>query len=572
MLFAQTRDGQDMDEIRTVLLDTIDALTERPPTEQEVQRAINALTRQFEQTLNDSGRIGIQLSEWAAAGDWRLMFLQRDRVAEVTVDDVVRVADHYLRRDNRTIGVFIPDRQPQRAEIPETPDVAALLADYQGREARSAGEAFEPSAANIEARAQRHVLSNGTRVVLLPKATRGERVFGQLTLRSGSEDTLMNLGAAPNMATSMLSRGSESLTRQQINDRIDELQSSLNIGGGWVVRAGMETQRTQLPELLDLAATLLRQPTFPERELAELKRQTINGIEQSQDDPGSVARQSLRQHLDPYPPGHPLHVADWQTQIAQIEAIERDDLVAFHASHYGFGPDATISLVGDFDAQSVLEQLEGLFGQWTTATDFERLTSQHVASSDDRLTAQMDDKANATLFAIQTIAMRADHPDHPALVLAGHMLGGGFLSSRLANRLRDQDGLSYAVGGGFSADDLDETGQFQFFAAFAPEAKDQLIDALFEELGRALNDGFGAEEVTTAQRGFLQQLEVRRSNDFSLAALLNQNLYLERDAFHQAAFEEAIAGLDAETINAALRRHMDLQQLMLSMAGDFESD
>ena len=572
MLFAQSRDGQDMDEIRAVVLDTVDALAERPPTEEEVQRAINALSRQFEQTLNDSGRIGIQLSEWTAAGDWRLMFLHRDRIEAVTVDDVVRVAEHYLRRDNRTIGHFIPDSQPQRADIPEAPDLAELLANYQGREARGTGEAFHPSAENIEARLQRHTLSNGTRVALLPKSTRGERVFGQVTMRTGSEETLMDLGVAPSMTSSMLGRGAGALSRQEIRDRIDALQSSLNVGGGWMVRASMETQRTQLPELLNLLETLLREPTFPERELAELKRQSINGLEQAQDDPGSMANHTLNRHLDPYPPGHPEHVLSWAEEIAAIEALERQALVDFHATHYGFGPNATISLVGDFEPQEVLAQLEALFGEWTTASPFERLAAQHVPTGNDQLITAMEDKANAVLLATHSVAMRTDHPDYPALVLAGHMLGGGFLSSRLANRLRDQDGLSYSVGGGFNASDLDESGGFRFFAAFAPDAKDQLVEGLFEELERALAEGFAVEEVTAAQRGFLQQLEVRRSNDFSLAGLLNQNLYLDRDAFHQAAFEAAIAELDADTINAALRRHMDLQQLTLSLAGEFAAD
>ena len=62
-------------------------------------------------------------------GDWRLMFLHRDRLKAVTPDDVLRVAKAYLRPENRTVGTFTPTKEAQRAQIPQAPDVAALVKD-----------------------------------------------------------------------------------------------------------------------------------------------------------------------------------------------------------------------------------------------------------------------------------------------------------------------------------------------------------------------------------------------------------------------------------------------------------
>ncbi|MFU8832989.1 MAG: M16 family metallopeptidase, partial [Wenzhouxiangella sp.] len=469
MLFAQSHDDQDMDEVRAELLNTVDHLVDQPPAEDEVRRAINSLQRNMEMTLSDSGRVGIQLSEWAAAGDWRLLFLHRDRLEQVSVDDVIRVAGKYLKRDNRTIGQFIPDSQPQRAEIPHAPDPGTLLADYAGREDRAMGEAFDPSPENIQERLVEFELSNGTRVALMPKQTRGHRVHGQIAMRMGNKESLAGLGNIPSTTSTMLWRGTENFSRQQLSDRVDELQSSLNIGGHWTLGMSMETRRDSLLPLLDLLEDMLKNPSFPQRELAEMKRQQMAGLDQQRDDPGAVASRLISRHYNIHPPEHPEYIPDWDEVAARIDNLTRDQLVEFHRKHYGFGPQSTISLVGDFDPDEVRAALEARFGDWHSPAPFERIGDDYTDTEPASLTAQLDDKANAVLIARFDFPMRDDHPDYPAMSLAGHLIGGGFLSSRLANRVRDQEGLSYGVGGGFGASPIDELGYFRGYAMFAPE-------------------------------------------------------------------------------------------------------
>ena len=116
------------------------------------------------------------LSESIAQGDWRLFFLRRDRWRKVTTADVDRVAATYFKPANRTVGEFIPDAKPDRSPTPPTVDVAAMVKDYKGDAAVAAGETFDATPANLDARAQRFTLANGMKVALLPKKTRGETV------------------------------------------------------------------------------------------------------------------------------------------------------------------------------------------------------------------------------------------------------------------------------------------------------------------------------------------------------------------------------------------------------------
>src|SRR5688572_475423 len=169
---VQLRQEQSLDSARAVLERGLDRARTTMFTEEEVERAKNARLRATRLLLNNSEFVGLTLTEWAAMGDWRLFFLNRDRIAKTTAADVRRVAAQYLKPENRTIAVFIPTATPDRAEIPATPNITAMVADYKGGELMQAGEAFDASPRAIDARVKHSTLANGMHVSLLQKHPR----------------------------------------------------------------------------------------------------------------------------------------------------------------------------------------------------------------------------------------------------------------------------------------------------------------------------------------------------------------------------------------------------------------
>ena len=126
---VQVRKEDDLTAATDAMLDTLHGLVDAPPTEEEVERAKANFAANFELAFNNPNSIARQISEWASMGDWRLMFLHRDRLEKVTPEDVVAVAEKYLKPSNRTIGYYYPtDATPPRVAINPTPDVAALVA------------------------------------------------------------------------------------------------------------------------------------------------------------------------------------------------------------------------------------------------------------------------------------------------------------------------------------------------------------------------------------------------------------------------------------------------------------
>ena len=200
-----------------------------------------------------------------AAGDWRLYFLRRDQIAQVTVDDVNRVARAYFKPSNRTLGRFVPTDDADRAEIPAAPQVASLLAGYTGQAAVAAGETFDPTPANLDARTQTFVLGDGLKVSLLPKDTRGDTVTVTANFRFGDVESIKRSPApSGSVAGAMLMRGSKTMSREQIAQRLETLRTTGGVGGSiQSAIINFDSRRDTLADALALTADLLRESCIP---------------------------------------------------------------------------------------------------------------------------------------------------------------------------------------------------------------------------------------------------------------------------------------------------------------------
>lgn len=570
LLSAEVRAEDSLEEARRAMLAAVDSLRDHPPTEEELERARNDRLRRFEQMQRDTERAAILLSEVAAAGDWRLGFLHRDRLEAATPEDLARVARAYLVPSNRTVGTFEPVDEPLRAEIPPRPDVDSMVADYRGREAVAAGEAFDPTPENLDARTVRREVAGGVEVGVLPKGTKGGRVLVDFAFRHGNPEALQGVSeAVAELTAEMLMRGTESRTRQEIRDALDRMRSSLNVGGDELIVSGSaETARDRLPELLRLLAEVLREPAFDPEEFRQLKEETLAELESQKTQPIPRASEALNRHLNPWPEGHPRATVPADEKIAQVEAATLKEVRAFHERFYG-AAGGDLAVVGDADPDSVIALAEELFAGWEASVPYERVPDRHHEVKPTEIVIETPDRQNAMFLAGLNLPLGDDHPDYPALRVANFALGGGFLSSRLATRLRQQEGLSYAVGSQLSASPLDGAGGFVVYAIHAPQNRERVAAAVREELTRAVEEGFTEEEVTEAREAWLRQRRTNRSNDQFVASALESNLFLDRAFAWDGRLEERARALTAEEVNAALRRHVDPSRLTVVQAGDF---
>jgi zinc protease len=568
---VQLKPGDNVDAARSTLLSVAEGLAAKPVTAEQVERAKLSLLKSLELTLNSSERIGLVLSEAAALGDWRMLFLHRDRLKAVTAEDVNRVAQKYLQASNRTLAEYVPTEKPARAEISLSPDVAGLLKDYKGSAAMATGEAFDTSVRNIEARTQKGQLTGGLKWALLPKKTRGETLHLALTLHYGNLASLNGQRTAAELTSRMLTRGTKKHSRQAFKDALDRLNAQLHFQtGSQGVVVTLEVRKPALMETLDLLAEALKEPTFDTNEFEQLRREALSEVEALKSEPTQVGFLELKRALEPWPAGHPFATQSPDEAIAQLTAVKREAIAAFHAKHYGT-TSAELSMVGDFDAEAVKPKLEALFGGWKAPQAFERIPHPHQAGTGKSTTLALPDKANAFYGVGLDFALNDADPDYPAMMMADYLLGGGFMSGRVTRRLRETEGLSYGAGTFLRVPPLDDEATLFGYAIFAPQNLEKVERGMIEELKRAVESGFTEKEVKDARPGLLQVREQQRANDNELALELTGNLYLGRTLAFDEAVDSKLAALSAGQVSQAVKKFLNPAKLTAIKAGDFKS-
>jgi zinc protease len=528
------------------------------------------------------------LSSASSRGDWRLLFLQRDRVGAVTADDVNRVARAYLKRPNRTVGVYIPVERPERLVVSASPDLETLVKDYKGGTTTAAGEAFDPSLENLERRTK-FVDLNGIKAGLLQKKNRGETVSLVLTLHYGNEESLRGLTSAAGMLPTLMMAGTKKHDRQALREVMDAQGIRISTGGGGGGRRGgrrgggrggpgalgqltfsVEAKRTTLPAAIKLLGEILREPAFPQADFDNMKRRSRAMSEMMRTEPAALAGNRLSRALSPYPPDDVRYVPTAEESAKRLEAVTLAQVIELYEKQLG-ATQGELAIVGDFDPEPALEQLRAVLKDWKADVPVKRI-ARHAPTRDSGAKESIltPDKANADFRAGLAFELKETSPEYAALRLGNFILGGGTLSSRLGNRIRQKEGLSYGVTSAITVSPLDPSGTFTISAITNPLNIDRVEKAALEELTEFRNNGPTASELKDAQKAYLESQKVSRTTDGAIAGQIAANLRLGRTFGHAMTLEKRIAELTPEDVKGAFQRFVDPKKLVIIRAGDFK--
>jgi zinc protease len=161
-------------------------------------------------------------------------------------------------------------------------------------------------------------------------------------------------------------------------------------------------------------------------------------------------------------------------------------------------------------------------------------------------------------------------PDYPAMVLANYMFGGS-ITSRVPDRIRNREGLSYGVNTGFFASAEGNAAQFRVGAISNPKNTPKVEASFKDELARTLAGGFTADEVVAAKKAWADERRVGRSQDQALLRLIETREDYGRTLQWDEQMDAKIEALTLDQVNAAFRRHVDLSALSIVKAGDFKT-
>ncbi|MFL9924688.1 pitrilysin family protein [Herbaspirillum lusitanum] len=562
MTVTVKKDG-DLEAAKRGLIAGIESLAAQPPSEDELARAKLAQTNLYERLESNPQMMAMVLNESILLGDWRQLFAQRDQVATISAGQVAAAAGKYYRRDNRSVGMFVPEENPQRTDVPASPPMAAVLAHYQPRTALDRGENFDISPANIALRT--HVLQPRRdqqtllKIALLPKKTRGSVVTVGLSMDFGDERSLFGKQALSKMTMLMLQRGTTSMTRQQLADASQRLKMSGDL-------LQFQTTSDNLVPALQLMADVLRHPRFDIAEFEQMRNELLVSLEASRGDPQAIANEVLARHFNAYPAGDMRSALSLEEQIAQVKSVSLDQVRQFYKDYYGIA-NGRLAIIGEFDPTAARKALDESLGNWASPAPYQRILSSWHEVAPMHKVIDTPDKENGVFMARQNIRLRDTDDDYVAMQAVNYLIGGA-TKTRLNDRVRQSDGLSYTVLSVVNTEEMSDDANFSVMAIAAPQNLDKVETGVREELARVLKDGFTMEELERARSGMLLMRQQSRADDFSLAAQW-QNL-LDRDLNPEwmEQQDKRVAALTLEQLNAAARRHLDPTKLSVVIARD----
>jgi zinc protease len=236
------------------------------------------------------------------------------------------------------------------------------------------------------------------------------------------------------------------------------------------------------------------------------------------------------------------------------------------------GAHAELGIVGDFDSAGTVKLVKEILAGWDSKVPYERVdrkVAEHAGGSKENIITP--DKSNAEYLAGVAFPLSDSDPDYPALRIGNFIFGGSTLSSRLGDRIRQKDGLSYGATSGFMASSRDPVASFTVTVSTNPANIEKVTAAVREELDRFLADGPTEKEVADAKQAYVESQKVGRTADGAIAAQIVSNLNTGRTFAFTAEQEKAILALTPAQVAKAFRKYIDPAKLVVIRAGDFKS-
>jgi zinc protease len=278
---------------------------------------------------------------------------------------------------------------------------------------------------------------------------------------------------------------------------------------------------------------------------------------------------AMQRKLNPYPADNVRYIPTLDEDLERLDAVTVGKIRGLYESQVSANT-GEFGIVGDFDADAVVGQLKQLLGGWESQVKYQRIERPAAEGiTGERITINTPDKANALYLSGLVFRLGDNDPEFAALDLGNFLLGGGTLSSRLGNRVRQKEGLSYGVNSSFQASPRDPASNFIVFAICNPTNMAKVEKAIDEEVTKFLKEGVSLSELDDGKRAFLEQMKLRWTQDRAIATTLANNLSIGRDFSYYSTLEKKINELTAADIQKAFQKYIVPSKQVIVEAGDF---
>jgi len=406
----------------------------------------------------------------------------------------------------------------------------------------------------------RSILNNGIALITIENPT-ADIIAGRIFLKeAGSRSNLPEKAGLSHLVAATLTKGCKELSSQEIAERVESIGASLGASATTdYFLVNIKTVTRDFPQMLELAADILRSPTFPEKEVKLEKYLTKQNIKSQLEQPFNVAFDRLTQILYP---NHPYGISVLGSQ-ATVDNLTRADLEAYHRSY--FRPDRlVISISGRITNAEAIDLVEKIFGDWQAPEDPTPIRDlPQLNFSSDRIVVPQDSQQSIIMLGYLGVSVK--DPDYAVLKLLSTYLGNG-LSSRLFVELREKLGLAYDVSAFFPTR-LDRAA-FIAYIGTAPKNTQIALDKLRQEIDRLSKIELSSEELQAAKNKLLGQYALGKQTNAEIAHTFGWYQTIGMGIEFDTQFQEKISRVTLKQARAAAEKY--LTEPCISIVGSSE--
>jgi zinc protease len=337
----------------------------------------------------------------------------------------------------------------------------------------------------------------------------------RLVLRAGSSTDPKDKHGLADFTARLLRRGTAQMNADAIDEAVEFVGASLAAGVSEdLMSLYITTPAEHFPAMLSVLGQLVREPTFPEKEVELARERALAQFANDLDDPSTIADRAFTQALwGDHPYGH-----DVGGSASHVRTFTREDVVRFHRERIG-PRGALLVVVGAVKPELVAAEAEKAFAGWKQPEQKDPLMVpplDRVAQAGRVILVDKPDQSQSQV-RIGGPGYRIGHPDYFAATAMNIALGGGF-TSRLVNAVRVERGLSYSVGSYF--DTMSAAGIFAISTFTKTASTREIIDVALEQVARVRDNGITTRELKTAQTYLAGLYPLRTETNESVASII----------------------------------------------------
>lgn len=365
-------------------------------------------------------------------------------------------------------------------------------------------------------------------------------------------------------AVSMLDRGTESRTFEELSDELEAVGAEISFGAGrHTTRFNAKCMAEDLGDVLETLAEMLRAPAFPDAQVDLVRGQIVTALKQRQSNTRHRAAVAFRDLA--YGPEHP-YGRDTDGTPDSIAGISRDDLLTIYrrALHPSGG---VVALVGAASSAAAVEALSGTVGAWQPSGP---APERQVVDPPPRASARRDMRVvvagkSQSDVVLGNPAIARAHPDWMPAAVANTVLGVFGLMGRLGENVRDKRGLAYyafsRLSGGLGP------GPWYASAGVNPANVDEAIDATLHEMRRLQEELVPEDELADVKAYITGSLPLRLETNGGVAGSLIDIALHDLGLDYLQRFPELVNAVSADDVRRAAQEHLDPVGVAVAVAG-----